>query len=611
MKWEKIPSLEKDAPWHQYYPKNLPRHLDYPEIPLDEIISRNARDIPDSKAISFMGFSMTFDQLNRVVDQFATGLHKLGIRKDDVVLIDMPNIPQYIISFYGILRANAIPNPIIPLNRFAEIIHQANDSKAKALIVLDVIYQDYFHGNDLSKLENLEFVIMTGTAEYLSPLKAKIGTLFGKIPIMKSWPEKVGDVDFHKFQDVLNMGKHIDLPERVVDVHLNPAVLIYTGGTTGTPKGCMITHFNLIANATQAKAFAEADLPITDYFGDGGIIGILPFAHSFGLGLGMSTGYYLGFNQILFPRPPEPMSKVLNVALKEKAIFCPGVPTLWNRIIQDKKSASYKGKLRHFQACLSGAAPLPFEIKKRFESITGALITEGYGMSEASPLVTANPFKRPRPNTVGVPVPDTYIKIVDIETRERKPACPHTEPYCSEKCGAEETRYIGEICASGPQIMKGYLNRPEETKKALVKDEEGIVWYNTADIGCIDCEGYLHIKDRLRDMIKYKGHAVFPREVEDLMYLYEPIKEVGVYGAPTGDPETGEIIKATVSIKDEFKGKITKEDILNWCKNNIAWYKYPRDVEIVEELPKSLIGKVLRRVLREKDQQEKGDEAST
>ncbi|MFX0102103.1 MAG: AMP-binding protein [Candidatus Hodarchaeota archaeon] len=605
VKWDKIPKVEE--PWLKHYPKDLPRNLDYPEITVDEVLNKNALEHPDSNAIYFEGAYITFKELNGLVNQFAAALAKMGIKKGDVILMDMPNIPQFIISFYGILRANAIPNPIIPLNKFAEIVHQANDSKAKALIVLDFLYKEYFEGNDLSKMKNLEFVIMTGSAEYLSPIKAKLGTAFGKIPRMKVWPEKVGDVVFHKFQDVLASGANAEPPTKDIDPHEDPAVLIYTGGTTGSPKGCINTHFNLVANSMQGQVFTNKQLHLEHYKGNGGMIVVLPMAHSFGLCIAMNTGYNFGLKMILFPRPPSKISDILKISMKEKAIFCPGVPTLWNRINQDPTSEKYKGKMPDFKGCLSGAASLPFEVKKEFEELTGALITEGYGMSEASPLLTGNPFMRPRPNTVGVPVSDTYLKIVDIETRDIKPNCPHTEPYCSEKCGGDEAQHIGEICASGPQIMKGYLGRPEETAKALVKDKDGITWYNTADIGCIDCEGYLHIKDRLRDMIKYKGHSVFPREVEDLMYTYEPINEVGVYGVPSNDPEVGEIIKATVSLKEEYKGKVTKDDIIAWCKENISHFKYPREIQIAEDLPKSLIGKVLRRVLRDEELEAKKD----
>ncbi|MHA1731898.1 MAG: AMP-binding protein [Promethearchaeota archaeon] len=598
-KWTKKPRTE--GPWMKFWPENTPRELDYEEIPLDEIVRRNGRDYPDADALYFEGARMTHGELDKLVDQFATALAKLGIREGDVVLIDMPNIPQYVVAFYGILRAGAVPNPVIPLNKYAEIVHQANDSRAKAMVILDYLYEEYLHGKDLSKMENLETVILTGTGEYLPKLKRVLGTALGKVPRMKNWPTRVGNVEFHAFQDVLEMGLPVKLPERHVNVHEDAACLIYTGGTTGTPKGVVSTHFNLVANCIQGNNWVQSQLPeLGESRGKGGMVVVLPLAHSFAMSIGMNMGFYFGYKLILFPRPPAKISNILKVIQKEGATFCPGVPTLWNRINQDPDSQKYNGKIPTFVACLSGAAPLPLEVRLEFENLTGAKIIEGYGMSETSPLLTANSFNRPKENTVGFPIQDTFIKIVDLDTGER------VLPQCSredcENCGPEETaKFVGEICGCGPQVMKGYLNKPEATKNALREDGDGVTWYYTADIGCIDADGYLHIKDRKRDMIKYRGHSVFPREIEDLMYQYEPILEVGVYGIRSADVEVGETIKAAVSLKPEYRGKVTVEDIAKWCKENIAPYKYPRQIDIVEQLPKSLIGKVLRRELRDKE----------
>jgi long-chain acyl-CoA synthetase len=601
VKWGLKPKI--DEPWLKAYPKETPRQLDYEEITLDEMCRRNASKYPNADALFFEGTRISFSELDKLVDQFATALSKLGIRAKDVILIDTPNCPQYVIAFYAIMRIGAVANPIIPLNRYAEIVHQSNDSRAKMLIILDSLYEEHLHGKDLSKMATLETVIMTEIAEYLSPLKGKLGKLIKKIPYMKEWPTKVGKIQFRKFQEVLRSGLPINLPKVDIDPVKDTAVLIYTGGTTGAPKGVMSTHFNLIANCNQGISWVTTQVPsINKFRGKGGMIIVLPLSHSFAMSVGMNMAYWLGIKLILIPKPPEKLSKILDLALKEQAIFCPGVPTLWTKINQDPDSAKYKGKLTDFQACLSGAAPLPLEVRLKFEDITGAKIVEGYGMSEASPLLTANPFNDSQVNTVGFPVSDTFIKIMDLETGETpRPICPHCMPYCTENCGGDEQQYIGEICGSGPQIMKGYLNRQTDTEYALRKDKEGIIWYYTADIGCLDCNGYLHIKDRKRDMIKRRGHSVFPREVEDLLYQFEPILEVGVYGVKDPDPSVGEEIYAAVTLKPEFKDKTTVADIEKWAKENIAPYKYPREIQIVEELPKSLIGKILRRVLRDQE----------
>ncbi len=592
--------------WKEHYPKETPRKLDYPPMKLDQILRNNAKEFPNNDAIFFMGFRMTHKQLDDAVDQFATALAKLGVQKGDVVMTYLPNVPQMVMVFYATLRLGAIVNPIIPLHKWGEIVHQTNDSKGKVLIMLDSLYEEHMHGKDIAQTPTLKHIILTGIGEYLSSIKRILGTALGKVPRMKVWPTTHGNVPVLKFQDVLQTGLPVQLPPVDFDPKEQVAVLIYTGGTTGAPKGVQTTHANLMANCVQGLTWVSTQRPeLLKTRGVGGEVIVLPLAHSFGMSIGMNIGLYFGYKLILFPQPPTPISSMLGVIAKEKATFCPGVTTLWNRINLDPKSAKYKGKLTSFAACLSGASPLPLEVKKRFEELTGAQIIEGYGMSEASPLLTASPFNDFRINTVGLPVPDTFIMIVDADKGDRLyPQCPHCEPYCTEKCGPDEEPYIGEIIGSGPQIMVGYLNRPDENKKVLRKKDFGNgerIWYYTSDIGCVSCEGYLRIKDRKRDLIKYKGHSVFPRDVEDLLYMHPAIKEAGVVGVKDPDPEVGESIKAFVSLKDEFKGKVTPEEIVKWAKENMAFYKYPRHVQIVDDLPKTMIGKVLRRELREEE----------
>jgi len=282
--------------------------------------------------------------------------------------------------------------------------------------------------------------------------------------------------------------------------------------------------------------------------------------------------------------------------MKEKVTYMPGVPTLYIKLNQDSDSQKYKGKLDCLIACISAASAIPEEVKNEFEKITGAAIVEGYGMSEFSPVVSLNPFKNElqKINTVGFPLPDTLLKIVDAE--EGKTLLPQCPNETCENCGVDEFQYIGEICCTGPQMMLGYLGRDKDSEYALRKDSKGVTWYYTADIGCIDSGGYLRIKDRKRDMIKYKGHGVFPREVEDLMYMNDAVLEVGVIGVP--DTEVGENIKAFVALKPEYQGKVSVDDLLEWAKENISPYKYPRQIELVPELPKSVVGKILKRELR-------------
>jgi long-chain acyl-CoA synthetase len=582
--------------WMKHWPKETPRHIEYEETPLDKLLRDTTEKYPNSQAVYFEGFRMTYKELDALVDRFATGLSKLGIEKGDVVCIDLPNVPQYIIAHWAIVRIGAISNPILPVNRFVEIIHQVNDSGAKALIILDFLFSEYLDGKDFSKMPTLKHLIMTGTGEYLSAIKAKLGTLLGKIPRMKKWPENVGVVKVTPFQQVLHSGEPVNLPEVKYDVKKDTAILIYTGGTTGVPKGVMTSHYSMVVNAVQTDVFATSQLTqMQQLKGKGGMLLVVPLAHSFG-NIGMTVSVLEGWKMILLPRPPEKVSNILKIIKNEEATYMPGVPTLYIKLNQDPDSINYKGKLHSLIACISAASALPEEVKKQFEDVTGASLVEGYGMSEFSPVVALNPFIKDlqKINTVGFPLTDTFLKIVDPEGGIRiLPQCPNES---CDNCGENEVQYIGEICASGPQVMTGYLGRPKDTEYALRKDAKGRTWYYTADIGCIDKEGFLRIKDRKRDMIKYKGHGVFPREVEDLLYMNEAVLEVGVVGIP--DTETGENIKAFIALKPEYEGKISEEMLLKWCKDNISPFKYPRFIEIVPELPKSVVGKILRRELR-------------
>lgn len=577
--------------WYKYWPEEVPKHIDYKIRSLGDLLRNTVQEFPNSQVIYFEGLRITYKELDILVDQFATALSKMGVKKGDVIAIDLPNIPQFVIAFYAIQRLGAIANPVIPLHRFVEIAYQINDSNSKILIILDFLYKEYLLGKDLSKMKSLESIILTGIAEYLPKIKAKLGTALGKVPRMKEWPTKVGDIDFYKFQDVLKLGIPINLPEVKINPKEDIATLIYTGGTTGVPKGVMLSHFNLSANAEQGSAWIESQIPETkELRGKGGVGLVVPFAHVFGISSGMNLGISSGYKLILFPAPPEKKSIILKVLMKEKATFIPGVPTLWNLINQDPDSVKYKGKLTTLKACVSGGAPLPPEVKKKFEDLTGALIIEGYGLSETSPNLACGSFNRSKVNTVGFPLSDSLVKIVDIDDGKTiLPQCPDDN--------TDDPKYLGEICACGPQIMLGYLGKEEDTKFALRKDSKGRTWLYTADIGCFDKEGYLMIKDRKRDMIKYKGHGVFPAEVEKLIYMNDAVSEVGVIGVP--NPEgVGETIKAYISLKEEYKDKVTKEDLMEWCKENISPYKYPRIIEIIEELPKTLVGKILRRELR-------------
>lgn len=567
---------EEKKLWHQFWPGDVPKNLDIPDtISIDDMFKEVANENPDLPVLHFpKGISLTYRQLDKNVDAFARGLQDSGLNKGDRVCINMPNCPQYVIAFLGVMRAGGIVSPIVPLQKSAEIKHQITDSGAKMLIIFDVFYEE-----EVEKIIDdlpLEKVILTGMGEYLKPVTRILGNLLGKIPKMKKWPQ---GPQFSRFQDLLQTQ---GTPEVVkFDPVKDLAVLMYTGGTTGLPKGAMLSQYNLIANCYQCHAWMPDTEPGSEV-----CVGALPFSHIFGLTTMMLVAIKIGGACILIPNPKKIDDLLSNIQTYRGTIFS-GVNTLFNKINNYPSIKDYD--LNCLKNALSGAGPLALDVQEKFEALTGARIVEGYGLSETSPVAWANPLSKSQSakrklGTVGMAISNTDCKIVDPNTREEIPQ-PGKE---------DELSTHGEIILKGPQIFLGYYNKPEATQKDL---QDG--WLYTGDVGYIDEEGFLHIMDRLKDMIKYKGHSVYPREVEDLMYQFDPINEVGVVGIEDENGE--ESIKAFVSLTPGYVGKTTEKEIQEWCKDNMAGYKWPRVVEIIDEVPTTNVGKVLRRKLRDRE----------
>jgi len=568
--------MSEEKLWYKYWPENIPKTIEIPEdISVDDMLKEQATKNPQFPAMAFHGKKWTYGWLNDAVNRFAKGLQDLGLEKGDRVCLNMPNIPQYVIAFFGVMRAGGVASPIVPLQKAAEIQHQLNDSGAKMLIIMDAFYEEEVAKlNEANKIPDVQRIILTGAGEYLGAFIRILGNLLGKIPRMKKWP--IGE-KFVKFQDLL---KSPPTPKEVkFDTKNDLAVLMYTGGTTGLPKGAMLSQYNIVANCYQCAAW----MPKIDW-GKEATVCALPLSHIFGLTVSFAVAIKFAAKMILITNPRDIPEVMKNLA-KEKGTLFAGVNNLFNRINNDPKVKSFD--LSSVKYALSGAGPLAQEVQEKFESLTGAKIVEGYGLTEASPVTHVNPLEgRRKIGTVGFAFPNTDCKIMDPESFEEIP-----QPGVDDDISTH-----GEICIAGPQVMLGYYNREKATSETIVDG-----WLRTGDLGYIDDEGYLHIKDRLKDMIKYKGHSVYPREIEDLLYMYEPINEVGVIGFK--DPETGEEnIKAVVSLKPQFKGKTTVEDIKKWAEANIAGYKWPRIVEIKEEIPTTMVGKVLRRKLREAEE---------
>lgn len=564
--------VEGDRPWYKFWPKNVPKNLDIPKKPIHELFEETAKRLPNKVALIFEGRKITFSELDKFSSSFANFLQDIGIKKGDRVAIYLPNLPQFAIAFLGILKAGAIVVPHNPLYVERELEHQLNDSGAKAIITLDKIGDVNFYERvkavkDKTKLEH---VIVTNLGDFLPSIKSFLGRLLGKVPKKEKYP------DAYDLMDILRK-----YPPEYKKVEINPeedlALFQYTGGTTGVPKGAMLTHYNIVANAIQIKTWAnvtEEDI----------MMGVLPFFHIYGLTVAFVSSMLIGNTVIVVPRFET--KHVLSLVQKYKVTLFPGVPTMYVAMVNYPEITKYD--LSSIQACISGAAPLPVVVRKKFMELTGGILVEGYGLSEASPVTHVNPMDDPkkiRDGSIGLPIPNTDARIIDIETGEPLPP-----------------GEIGELAIRGPQVMKGYWNKPEETAQTLVDG-----WLRTGDIAKMDEDGYFYIVDRKKDMINAAGYKVWPREVEEVLYRHPAVKEAAVIGVP--DPYRGETVKAYIVPKEEYKyvfeDEAKKEELIEdlekFCREHLAAYKVPRLYEFREELPKTLVGKILRRVLREEE----------
>jgi len=554
-----------EKPWFKFYPEWVPRSIEYPEVPLDELLRRSAEKHPDAVAIIFEGYKMTYRELDEAVSRLARALQELGMGKGDRVAIFLPNCPQFVIGYYAILRAGGVVTAVNPLYTERELEYQLNNSEAVGIITLDLLYERVAKVRERT---SLKFIIVTGLKDYLPKLKAILGSLLKKIPMAKVEPAP----GVYFLKDLLAR-----YPPEPKPVEINPkedlACLQYTGGTTGVPKGAMLTHYNLVSNAVAASYWLNAEEAKEVH------VGILPLFHIYGMTTVMNSPIYKAGATILIPRFDA--KKILEAIHKYRAtVFC-GVPTLYAMLLDHPELSKYD--LTSIKFCVSGAAPLPPEVQRRFMEVTGGVLVEGYGLTEASPVTHANPLDRTmktvKIGSIGVPWPDTEAKIVDVETGTKE--LPPGE--------------VGELVVRGPQVMKGYWKMPEETSQAL---RDG--WLYTGDIAKMDEDGYFYIVDRKKDLIKYKGYSVYPRELEDVLYGHEAVKLCAVVGKP--DPVAGEIPKAFVVLKEGYEPTDElREEILEYVNSRVAPYKRIRELEFRKELPVSAAGKVLRRVLREEE----------
>ncbi|MGD6957145.1 long-chain-fatty-acid--CoA ligase [Rossellomorea aquimaris] len=562
-----------NKPWFAEYPAEIPTELDLIAKPLQSYLSEAATLYSSKVAIQFMGKELTYTELHESALKFAHYLKTLGIKKDDRVAIMLPNTPQSVIAYYGILFAGGIVVQTNPLYMEREIEYQMKDSGAKVILTLDILYPRV---SKVMKNTGLEHVIVTAIKDYL-PFPKNLIYPF----IQKKQYGIVVKVDHsgqnHLFTEIMKTAKP-ESTNQEFDFENDVALLQYTGGTTGFPKGVMLTHKNLVANASMCDAWLYKCKK-----GEERVLGILPFFHVYGMTAVMILSVMQGYKMILLPKfDPETTLKTIQ---KQKPTLFPGAPTIYIGLLNHPELKNYD--LSSIDSCLSGSAPLPVEVQQQFEDVTGGKLVEGYGLTESSPVTHSNFLwdKERIKGSVGVPWPSTDAAIFSLETGEPLPP-----------------NEMGEIVVKGPQVMKGYWNRPEETEQTL---RDG--WLLTGDLGYMDERGYFYVVDRKKDMIIAGGFNIYPREIEEVLYEHPAIQEVVAAGVP--DEYRGETVKAYVVLKE---GEVLTEEELNeFARKYLAAYKVPRIYEFRKELPKTAVGKILRRALVEEERQKVEEEQKT
>lgn len=549
-----------DRPWFKHWPEGVAKTIDYPRMGVPALLARAAKEHPDAVATRFYGREMTYRELDAAASRFAGGLRRIGVKPGDRVSVLMPNCPQFAVAFFGVMRAGGVVVQTNPLYTPRELAEMYNDAGVETVVCVDLYFKNVAKAKESTGVMR---VVVTDIKEYLPGLLAALYPIkkkkdHGKIVIPQApW--------VHGFQDLLASEPFSREPEDLDSV----AVLQYTGGTTGTPKGAMLTHRNLVVNAHQAIAWFPGLAPGRERF-----LCAIPFFHVYGLTTALLGPIVIAAAMVIHPNPRE-IEAIMKLITKTRPTIFPGVPTMYVAMVNHPKISKYD--LKSVRACIAGAAPLPPEVRRKFEAITGGKLVEGYGLTEASPVTHANPIFGMYKEGIGMPLPDTDAKVVDIETGARD-------------LGVGEA---GELAIKGPQVMKGYWNKPEETAKVITR--EG--WLLTGDIAVMDEDGYFRIVDRKKDMILCSGYNVYPREVEDVLFTHPAVKEAAVIGVP--DPYRGETVKAFLILKDGAAA--TDRDIVAFCKERLAPFKVPRQIEFVKELPKTMVGKVLRRKLREQE----------
>lgn len=578
-------NVDENSLWFKskYWPKDVPHQLEYDNNKtLYDILEENTKENPDYKAIWFLDSWVTYKEFKDYVDRFASGLIQIGMKKGDVIALILPNSIQYAVTYYAALKIGALITGVNPTYKAGEVLHQLKETNTEYAVVLDSLNEEMLE--PIRDKANLKAVIATNIADLatgLSPIKKILGKILKKIPTGKV-------PDSYKFMDLLKSSP--DSPKAEIDQENDTAVLMMTGGTTGIPKAAILTHRNIYVNALQCVYWLlnQKETPDAKMLGpETGLVGVLPLFHSFAMTTVLNTSIACKGWMMLFPRPPatDELLKIFEELPAPNGLIYCAAEILFQRIADLPNVDDFKAGISKLKLCISGAGPLHKPIQERFESRTGAKITEGYGLAEATPVVSAGNFYGERKTgVIGMPLPGTDWKIFPSDDFSKGPVTGF---------GEDNT---GEICVAGPQVMRGYLNKKEQTDETL-KEWGGKTWLLTGDIGFMDEDGMVDIRDRKKQLIKYKGYSVFPKEVESLVGMHPDVLEVAAAGIP--DPETGELVKVWVKVKEG--STLTPDELKAWCKENMTHYKVPKEVEFRDEIPKSFVGKAMRRVLQEED----------
>ncbi len=554
-------------PWLEFYQKGVPPSLEIPIRSVPEVFDEVTGRFPERSAVVFYGREITYRELRDSADRLACAFADMGVRKGDRIALYLLNSPQFIIAYFAALKCGATVTPISPVYASREVRHQLEDAGARV-----VVCQDILHDKVAKCGAPLDRIVVTSVGEYLPALKR----LLGKGMLGRLFADaNLGSADvpdapnLHWLQDLLR--KYPPRPPQVaIDPRTDVAALPYTGGTTGNPKGVMLTHANLLA----AKAVSQIVAPGLEP-GKEVVLAFLPFFHIYGQVAIMLNGIAQGNLLVLFTSPDT--ETILSLMERYRATVFYGVPTLFE-YLKDHKDTD-KVSWKRLKLLVSGADTLHESTVKGWARRTGSSIIEGYGLSETCATSHINPLDRPKAGSFGCPVPGMLAAVLDPETLQAVPP-----------------GQTGELVLSGPTVMAGYWRRPEETEKAFV-ERGGVRWLRTGDIVSMDEEGYFHFYDRSKDLIKYKGYSIFAKDVEEVLYAHPQVKAAGVIGV--SDAAVGQLIKAIVVLQSDARGKLSEEEIRAYCREQLAEYKVPHIVEFRGELPKTDVGKVSRRELRD------------